>query len=123
MNEENLKSKVDLAPCFVSLKGKKYYLKLVEDGGNELIGNYLANLCGINTANDKIISIDGEYYYLSYDLNNDGEYKDAADAGIVNLSLYEIWSILEEKYPKDTPKLMKQIIKIFRQRTTEFNIR
>ena len=104
---------VDAAPCFVVIQGKRYYFKFVEDEGHELVGDSLANICGINCAKDSIVLVKGDYYYLSYDLNNDGEYTDAAKLGFTSLSMYNIWNTLEEKYPKYPKKLMKELVKIY----------
>lgn len=51
-------------------------------------------------------------YYLNYDLNNDGVYKDADAIGIEDLNMYNIWIMLEQTYPECVKKLMEQLIKI-----------
>jgi len=45
-------------------------------------------------------------YYLNYDLNNDGVYKDADAIGIEDLNMYNIWIMLEQTYPECAKKLM-----------------
>jgi len=110
---KTLEKYVYSAPCFVFLNGKRYYFKIVEDEGHELVGDKLANICGINTTSDKIVLVNNEYYYLSYDLNNDGVYKDAGNMGITNLNLYDIWIMLEQTYAESSKKLMEQLIRIF----------
>lgn len=104
---KTLEKYVYSAPCFVFLNGKRYYFKIVEDEGHELVGDKLANICGINTTSDKIVLVNNEYYYLSYDLNNDGVYKDAENMGITSLNLYDIWIMLEQTYPESSKKLME----------------
>lgn len=100
-------------PCFINYEGKRYYFKAVEDEGHELVGDILANICGINTTSDRIVFVNNEYYYLSYDLNNDGIYQDAAKLGFISLSMYDMWSTLEEKYPRDTKRLMEELVSIY----------
>lgn len=100
-------------PCFINYEGKRYYFKLVEDEEHELVGNKLAKLCGIKTSHDMIILVNDRYYYLNYDLNNDGVYKDADAIGIEDLNMYNIWIMLEQTYPECAKKLMEQLIKIF----------
>ena len=110
---KTLEKYVYSAPSIVILNGKRYYFKIVEDEGHELVGDKLANICGINTTSDKIVLVNNEYYYLSYDLNNDGVYKDAGNMGITSLNLYDIWIMLEQTYPESSKKLMEQLIRIF----------
>lgn len=98
---------------FINIGGDEYYVKYVGDELNQLLGNELAELCGINCVTDKVLKIDDDYFYLSYSLNNLGVYESAYSEGINSLNLYDIWNSLEKKYPNMVEKLMHQLIQIF----------
>lgn len=103
----------NLKEGFIELDGEEYYAKFIGDELNQIIGNELAYYCDINCVTDKVVRSDDDYFYLSYSLHNLGIYESGSSLGLTSLNLYEIWLKLEEIYPKDVEKLMRQLIRIF----------
>ena len=99
----------------IIINGKKYYFKLVVSAnhGFEIIIEHLSKLVGIKCAHYEMININGTNYYLTEDLAGTDEFYDAYELGLADNSLYDIWNVLEMRYPDKSKYLMDQIVKIF----------
>lgn len=99
---------------FVILNGKKYYVKEAPTNyeTTELIAQDLAKLLDIKCAKYESVNIDGTFYYLSEDLNEQGKLI-PIDVFMPNkLSLIDCWISLEKNF-LNADKLMYDIVKIY----------
>ena len=112
------------------MNGIVYYFKneLKEKAGLELVLEEVAKRINLHCAHYDIVKLNDEYYYLSTDINTYGKFtqlsyyytkdkkkndvyiEDNADG---NISLYNIWHVLEGNYKDDIESLMKDIVKTY----------
>ena len=100
--------------AYVFINGKKFFIKKDRYHNKyEIIVEKLANIAGVNCA--KYHYSVKSNSYLSEDLNFLGDFKTAKELGlsIFENHLYKIWDFFEEKYPKESSKLMKEFIKVY----------
>lgn len=107
-------------PCKIKLGNKYYYIKQnnIDCALKEILGSRLATLVGLNAAKYDIVGIGTDYYILSEDISNDGNFV-IGEGFITNYSkkygpvesLSNLWYFLE-KY-SDVDKLMFDITKIY----------
>lgn len=114
LTEQDKKAIQESINKFVILNGKKYYVKKAEKSfeTTELIVQDLANLLDIKCAKYESVNIDGVFYYLSEDLNEQGRLI-PIDVFMPNkLSLIDCWIALEKNF-LNADKLMYDIVKIY----------
>lgn len=103
----------------IEILGQKYFFKESEKDidGVELLVEALANLVDVNCASYERIVINSKSYVLSKDIAGDEDFKTASvilgKENTNSSSLYNIWHILEQKYPSDVERIMYEIIKIY----------
>src|SRR5699024_4786348 len=100
LTEQDKKAIQESINKFVILNGKKYYVKKAEKSfeTTELIAQDLANLLDIKCAKYESVNIDGVFYYLSEDLNEQGRLI-PIDVFMPNkLSLIDCWIALEKNF-------------------------
>lgn len=110
-----------------------------EEIANELIGKKLADIFKVKCPNYYLVNVNGQYYYLSEDLNQLGEFVSAGDIIQINSkysymstcvnhmdldfkieprlygnNIYDIWAYFDSLYDKKTVmRLMYDIMKIY----------
>lgn len=128
-------------PKIVELSQGKFLVKAVTSAevANELIGKKLADVFKVKCPNYHLVNVNGQYYYLSEDLNQLGEFVSAGDIvqinskysymstyvnhmdldfkiepGLYGNNIYDIWAYFDSLYDKKTVmRLMYDIMKIY----------
>lgn len=107
----------------ININGKNYYIKrpLGKIYCAEIIAERLCNILGIKTAHYEIVDIDGNRFYLSEVLGENGYFVTGSELSTIakpedgNLSadsLYYIWEVLEAYFDK-TGIPMLDIVKVY----------
>ena len=95
------------------IDGVEYYVKRAIDEGLELISSEIATNLGINSAKYYFVKTKDINYELSLSLRNFGVFKTGRELNFNSNSLYDIWANLEKNYPKECPKLVHDLVKVF----------
>ena len=103
----------------MTISGEKYYYKNSDKitDGIELVVEDLADLVNINCASYERVEIKDKVFVFSKDLAGTKNFKTANQIfgpdHDLNGNLYDIWRVLEQKYPKYVKYIMNEIIKIY----------
>lgn len=101
---------------YINLDGIEYFCKIAKFDCNEILAYRLASIVGINCPLYHIVNINEELYYLSYSFNNLGKFKCGKD--LIGLdyftnTMYNLWHVVENEYPKECKDLMFDLVKVF----------
>lgn len=101
----------------VKLSSGSYYVKGSKNATilkNELIGSKLAQVFHLNCPKYHFLEINGYYYILSEDLNQDGIFKSIDELNIAknDCSISQVWESIEAKYQL-TEKILFDLVKIY----------
>lgn len=104
-------------PKVVELSCGRYLIKRINmiDGIKELLGSFIGKQFNINVPNNNIVNIENNWYLLSEDLNKLGNFIPASakfELGKEDISLTEVWQILEENENYDA-NLVYNVVKIY----------
>ena len=92
--------------------GKKHYFKR-NDADVEILMEKVCDLFGLKHAHYTPTTVDGLNYYISDDLNQNGSFTTAYDAGLESHHILDIRDFLLTHYPEDFDSLMDSVMKMY----------
>lgn len=113
LTDSDIKNIIKHENNFIIIDDVEYYVKRALDGGLELISSEIATHLGINSAKYYFVKTKDTNYELSLSLRNFGVFRTGRELDFNSNSLYDIWIFLEKKYPKECPKLVNDLVKVF----------